>query len=933
MQSTYLATWHPGAVGVEHYRELYAYVDLSVPSLSPNTMIYGPHPRNLHLGGTPIAMTIAMVAPCLDAAHPAWNIARISPDSMEYEIAGFLLWASALDHRLVAEMDSAGWFRVPLIEWRNVIKPKLDIVRRTGMFGKLKDDCVYQLRKCINVTYRRDTEADWEAELRKRTTQSRGKVLLSGKRYYDQFYAYAYKFETTVAERISRRTDYATAEDWYKRRHHHIPKGSTSSGSWIRKQMRTDPRMDANDRPNKKSVFEALDFDAYQLALDSTPLSVARSSTKPEPGDKRRALFASNDMSYIVSSYASVHAEKEMNIAGAVARQSVDDFSNWIIESAKKDGYWQSIDLSDYNSEHELLELSIMNYARAKAWASIPGKAALDKRKAALWLASACQNAFIQFRDYGTVRTISGLYSGSRDTARDNTTKHTIDLQLAIQDCADIGLPIKMLANYQSGDDEDTKHSDVIDAAIYAKVLMAQNHDLNPKKQLAGSLHHEFLQVLVDAPGHAQRPLAAIVATLASGNWYVPTASWFQSAIQGLTDNWWECAARGLPLQSARRMATAYLDTVMRVRKPDGTYHPLEWWDFRSPVAAHPLWGVVTRPPPEVTEKPSPNEHWPSNATDAWLAEHDRFLSTLAPRKREEYRRHLLQESHGSAFLKWRQSNLVAQCIERWPRRKQRRYDYGHDTTPVCFNIWQMASFYHSVSKNTRPRDENELASRLGVDPQLISLAGGWGKLQGYVSPTQWANYAPVLPARRLTARCAASAWAFRSWASRLADTVPALHADIVKRRKTRMLYIFANNGAGKGWISKHHPEWKELDVYASRHSAFRPKWLADGRNRAARLTFLSYILAHAIEDDVDVILGQWPIEDVVEAARPHEIAITSIYYEPGHEVRIQRILKRGQDLSEIPRLAERWRTYPSPMSDPGAVVKQAEMFVSSLHN
>lgn len=185
----YMVMAHPGPAGVEHYRKIYSSynAEITVREIGGETIYFseedvveGPHPRNLHLGGTPISMTLRMVGAVVAESDPAWHVVKISPNSMEYELAGFVLVCSALDPALKEEMRIAGWFNVQLDRWVDVMKPHLDAVRRFGMFGSYVGDGVFGLRKILNVTYRRDEEADWEKEKYNRCNKSYGKVLLAG---------------------------------------------------------------------------------------------------------------------------------------------------------------------------------------------------------------------------------------------------------------------------------------------------------------------------------------------------------------------------------------------------------------------------------------------------------------------------------------------------------------------------------------------------------------------------------------------------------------------------------------------------------------------------------------------------------------------------------------------------------------------------------
>lgn len=940
MKALYMVLCHPGAAGVEHYREIYCEMNMEVIPVVDNTAVYvcdsdvvhGPRPRNLHLGGTPIAMTLRMVWQCLDTVDPAWHVVQISPDSMEYELAGFILFISSLNLELREQMRLAGWYNVPLDRWIEVLKPKTDMMRRAGMFGTFKDDGVYMLRKVFNLTYRRDHDADWVKEKWNRQNKSYGKVLLSGKQYIKEFYKLATKFSEKVVGGIISRPDSSGAAEWFERRHHHMPGGSTSVGGWIKKMFTEDERLGKNDRPNKKSVFEALGYEAYELSLLTPPINVARVSTKHEPGDKRRALYATNEVPYLLSSYASVHAEKEMGHGGSVARQSVDDFGVWLKACISKFGYWESADLSDYNSEHELLELLALNLARARAWLLSVAKYSMDKVRVSMWMAKAMMNTWVEFED-GIERVFSGLFSGSRDTMRDNTEKHTLDLELQHKDCREIGFPVTVLANFQAGDDEDTRFGCELDAAVHVIVMRSQNHNMNAKKQMAGKVHHEFLQVIQDSNGLMQRPLPALLATLASGNWYVPRATWFASIIQGVSDNWWEASVRGLSPHMARHMAAAYLDTIMRVRSDSGEWISLEWWDYRSPGYAHPLWqGVITQAPPIVREKPQSHPSWPSKSTDSWLRLHKRILADVPARKVELYREDLLQESHGSAFIEWRQKNLKAMVQVGWPKRKKRLYPNDYRLNEPGYTCAEMGTIMESCGTTTLPRDEKELAARIGVDPQIVALVGGWGRLARLVDGPHWAKYSPVLPTRGINKRAASSSWAFRSWASKLECYDPRVHtAPVGKARMKKMLYIYAPNGAGKTYLAKVERDWIDMDSISSKFAADRPYWIMKEGNLTAKKLFVAKILRYVIAEGVKVVMGQWPSAVVKEVGNGLGLEVDVVFYEPGRELREKRLAERGYAAERIENLRKRWEYSNEAYDNADAVIAAVRKKVETL--
>lgn len=938
MQSAYMVLAQPGAAGVEHFRAFYDAVDCSVRPedciiegnnfyFDESETVCGPYPKNLHLGGAPVAMTLRMVGKLIPENDPAWHVAKISPNSMEYEIAGFLLVISSLDARLKIELYKAGWFNVQLSGWIPIFKPILDVIRRCGMFGSLKDDCVYGLRKILNVTYRRDHQADWVKEKYNRCCKSYGKVLLSGGSYIKKFYNVAKQFEKVVTQRLSARSDMGSSRHWFARRHHHIPSGSTSVGSWIRKLMQQDPRMGDNDRPSKKSVFEALDYSSFELSLSTPPIMISRASTKHEPGDKRRALYATNEVPYLISAFASVHAEKEMRHLGSVARQGIEDWKDWLLD-CQKSGYWLSADLADYNSEHESTELAIMNIARAQCWLECGSKYGEEKASAHAWLAHSMFNSWIQFPDEHR-RVFSGLFSGSRDTMRDNTAKHTIDIQIQLEDCRGIGYPVSMHTNYQAGDDEDSRFATPLDAAVYINVMAACGHNLNPRKQLAGRVHHEFLQVMMDSNDRVQRPLSALVATLASGNWYVPTATWFGAVLSGVADNWWEAVVRGLDLHAARHMAAAYLDTMMRVRSEDA-WVELDWWPYRSCGRYHPLWETETPAAPVLKEKPESAHTWPSLATDDWLEEHKGILQHADKKKVRLYREELLQDSHGKAFLEWRQQTLRHKVLAIWPVRIPREYTNGIGYHIKGFSGKEMASIMQQIPAGDAPRDEGELCSRLGIDPQILGILGSWSNVAQHLDGPHWAKYAPILPSRQLTLQAHASSWAFRSWASRCSSHDGRLHSLGTRVVVQNMLYIHANNGAGKSYLIERNNDWMELDSLAAKYAGIRPKWISASANRTAKLFFLSKIVSEIRATGCKVFLGQWGTPEVIEVCDMLGINVTVCHFEPGEDLRVSRLLERGFSEEKIERRRQRWEYSPQALCSAADVTRYVSQYIVS---
>jgi hypothetical protein len=848
---------------------------------------------------------------------------------MEYETAGTMLALLGLPRDVLDVIVAAGWLDVPLHRWKDVIKPQLDLIRRVGMVGTLSHDGVYTLRKMINVTYRRDTEADWEKEKRNRTVRSFPKQTVCREvSYVQRHLRISSDYIRQTINRVVARNDSGDLAWWWKRRHHHIPGGSTSHGAATRAALKSDPRFGKGDRPGKKSMAELLTSDFYKTLMDYPPVNAARASTKYEPGDKRRALYASNEIPYLISAYASVHVEKEM-VRGVCARQSVGDWAGWLQWACDFRGYHTSTDFSDYNSEHELIDLMIINLVRARAWLLTSAPERYEKARAHIWLSAAITFSWVEFPNE-TIRIFSGLYSGSRDTMRDHCDRHFADIRVAAEDARACGYNCMVREGdaWLAGDDEDVGFRSLSEAVVYANMLPMQGHNTNPSKQLAGARHNEFLQVMHHPGSTMQRPLPALVATMASGNWYVPTATWFDGLLSGVSDNAWEAYCRGLPFHAAFRLACAYLDTAMRVRTETG-YRELEWWEYRSPGRVHPLWNEETKKAPLVRQYPAPHPEWPCNATNDWLETVERQLRDVPTRKVQLYREKLLQSSHGSAFLEWRQSDLRDMVLSDWPRRQKRTYRLHQLDGPAAFTVEQMNILYKRVGISSRPRDDAELAARLGVDPDIAQLQGSWGSLATRLRGPQWAAYSAPLPGHILSKRAAASAWAFRSWAARTAAPTADLHQGIHNMSTQFLIYIYAPNGAGKSWIVRKHPDWLDLDGVSAAICSQRLSYRRYAQAPSARDVFIHAALKRALRGvcSTVVLLGNYPVVHIQKAAANLGISFRGADYLPGWDLCRERLKKRGKEYTDqrIDELQRRWIPYTTNFK----TLEELEHFIS----
>jgi hypothetical protein len=917
--AAYMLHLQPGAAGVEHYREFFGFINFDMHDAT-TIPVSGPRNKNEQLGGTPVTMTLTMLGGIIEVDSPFWDIARSDPDAMEYEVAATMLEMLTFSEPIITRVIAGGWLRVPLTQWIALLKPTLEVMRRSGMLGDLKSDLVYETRKLGSVTERRDKEADWEGEKFQRRSRAHIKHCVSNLNYGQELSTLLQKRVEHYIFKLASRSDSGDMAWWWKRRHHHVPGGASSTAALARKALRSDARMGSGDRTNKKTTMEMLPTDFYQKLLQYPPANVARASTKKEPGGKYRALYASNDIPYMIAAYASVHTEKVMD-KGVCARQGIEDWMTWL-QNTSREGYQLSTDYSDYNSEHQLQELELLSLHRARAWLRTSAPYKEEKAACELWLAESYKNTWVEFgknSENEMDRVISGLFSGHRNTMRDHCDKHYADVRIAIRDAQQLGYECTIRRDEDvclAGDDEHAIFKNLVSAIAYSNVLSMEGHQLNPRKQLAGAHHSEFLQVMSHPGSTLQRPAAAIIMTLASGNWYKPSATWYDSIIQGMSDNWWEAYCRGLPYVAAFHLCCAYLDTAMRVRVED-RWRPLEWWSFRSPDRPHPMWGCVTASPPIVREVPTPRQSWPSHATDDWMDTVKKQLAVLPQRKVARYRQELLQLSHGSAFLQWRQDTLTEKVLANWPRREQRKYTPRTIAMTRGYTQEEMVRWGSLLGLSQKPRDVDELVSRLGVDPALASMSGSFATLAPTLRGRDWAKYSAILPVRVLHPQCAASSWAFRSWASRSSSTVTGLHIDAGVRAIATIIYIYGPNGAGKTTICRRWPDIVDLDSMLAPLSQLRVPYRKSHNAPNAALIILIEALRR-LRPNVDssvVILGNYPCKMVMEACRCLSLQIICGDYLPGWDLCRARLKKRGSEYTDERIDALQARYIPGPVA------------------
>lgn len=138
----------------------------------------------------------------------------------------------------------------------------------------------------------------------------------------------------------------------------------------------------------------------------------------------------------------------------------------------------------------------------AEAWHVLA--AGLPSRDAKVWSAVWCARGHSRKVVTGAAddpepwRTFSGLYSGDRDTSRDNTLLHGVYSTMAMEYTRHFDPHADFVARNYTGDDEDVLLNDWATALIYFSMHSLMGFVLKPAKQMCSKAIHEFLAIAAE---------------------------------------------------------------------------------------------------------------------------------------------------------------------------------------------------------------------------------------------------------------------------------------------------------------------------------------------------------------------------------------------------------------------------------------------------
>jgi hypothetical protein len=443
---------------------------------------------------------------------------------------------------------------------------------------------------------------------------------------------------------------------------------------------------------------------------------------------KKRALLAVDDVTAFIAGYASQHVETTTKYAGMVLRQDPADVSEWVNFDLGGRVWRVSNDYSNFNILNSLRSMQLIDLEFADAWASVPLRYAEQKRNACLWVA-ASYNDMVMHVPTGVFQVKNGLWSGHRNTARDNTMLHVVYLSCVQSIMAALfGVEAKTMKQRICGDDETLAYRNWGAAVCHTLVADAAGYTSQVTKGLLSLRHDEFLQ-LMRTPGNVPRyPVCATILTFCSGNWYKDAVRDVSSTIKDISDHVWDMVLGGLPHGVARRLAAAACDYMMQVKTEEGELVPLEWWSYRGGgiPGGHPLWECETEAAPCV--KASLQLHdVPSAAVDESMRRESVFWQDIPAEEAARVRMQRLAESYRPVAKQALTQQHDANVLRDWPQRTMWKTEAvagtGPQVPPVPRNRWR------AIPHRMAERSARSVAIKVGFPPELLGTEYMWNAL------------------------------------------------------------------------------------------------------------------------------------------------------------------------------------------------------------
>jgi hypothetical protein len=893
--------------------------------------------------GEIIQLTLTTVSTVLARDWEPWEHEMLKSNigQPQWCVAAMLLGLNSLPDALLRWMLSSGMHKCTLSYWATSYSDWLAAVRicpRLLGIEHLHPADIFMLRKILNCTVRTKKQADFAAEKQRRTNDIPAHFAMDAEGRWEP--GLWEKITTKLMRELAHEVvsnaagsvPFDSMKEWWMARWAWAPSGSTTNREATANIKAQDERLHSNARPGKKAAFEELPDDYPMQEVEYAPLQLARGSTKPEPGGKQRSLFAVNDEHFVVAAYGSVHLEKFMNVWGIKAKQMPVDVADWLAADKFRPvgGVWMSLDYSDYNTEHEAQTLFTMDMALAEAWESapLPPEVREDKAKSARWTAEAHINAWVADPMNPLYRTFGTLFSGDRNTARDNSLLHGVYSRAVVEFMKPACSDIKPVWQAFTGDDEDSVLPSWIAALAYYTGHVQAGFVFKPAKQMNGAATHEFLQRNVVPNKGTVRPMFAMLAQLASGNWYQDVHIWYDAAVSAISDNIWELHIRGMPLLTCRRLAVEVINATMRVPQGELGWKRLEWWKYRNGEKEHPLWAGLpgdTEPPPKIEAKTLPHPSARHLATNCWLQLKMRQGIVMRDEQWKQYAEHCMKESYSKLYTATRASNHKEFARTRWPERSSTiPMSSMHLRAITPPNYDSIHRLLGCVGADRRPATLDDVLANMQLDSKLVELAGGLDKVIRMLKPHIMKFYTNPLSRPPLRTSMYYLDPALRSWLT--AASVP----EAVERypRPKRALRIdspdtctidsddglpwidiyLAPNCAGKSTFAASHPGIADTDsTVAAERLKTQSRLCTIFSPFVVPESPLLTLIPTAMTAGATAFTSQYRLSDILRPPNQRDFHVKVTIVNPPPEILIPRMQARGWDQTKINKRLTRW--------------------------
>jgi hypothetical protein len=654
---------------------------------------------------------------------------------LEYAVAALAIWMCTSAGMYVA--DRLPIWKIPLECWPGAVKDFGNECRRLGQIfggGQAEVKHAFAMRKLVALCGRSLEQADWETEHKERCAVGTAKFAFQAgvvsTLAYKNMRAYELKniVDAAMPALVKRSGD---LDEYVEKRWWTTPRGTSSFGAQAKRALQdlNNPMLDLQMRPIKPTVQESLDHHTIKAWLRTKPRAVARGSTKPEPGMKRRALLAVDDITAYIAGYASQHVEITTKYAGMVLRQDPADVSEWVNFDIGEDVWRVSNDYSNFNILNSLRSMQLIDLEFAKAWDRVKLAFAQQKKLAHLWVAASYLD-MTMVTPYGTATVMNGLWSGHRNTARDNTMLHVVYLSCikSIQRAL-FGEAATTIKQRICGDDETLSYYNWAAAVCHTLVADAAGYKSQVTKGLLSRGRDEFLQLMRNPGNIPSYPVCATILTFCSGNWYKDAVRDITSTVKDVSDHAWDMYLGGVPFPIAQELAARACDYLMQIKGAQGTLLPLVWWPYRGCglPGGHPLWGVGTAEAPELTVRVDVGQV-PNCAVQDSIVREKAFWDDIPEGVRLRVIRERTAESYrpvAKVALTKEGDMAAAQC---WPIRDRWTTDISEAIRQpllpsVPKNRWR------AIPTRALDRSPRTVAIKVGFPPELLNTEYMWNAL------------------------------------------------------------------------------------------------------------------------------------------------------------------------------------------------------------